>query len=455
MANLLQPGANLPLPRGTEIQIGVGWEPERPGGHEADASAFILRQGDKVGGDADFVFYNNPRSACGSLQLRQGAGPERQLFRIQLDQLPSDVLKIAFCLTLSDGTFAQARGIEIRVLDAARNELMRFSPPTMGMCEAALILGEVYRRNDQWKFRAVGQGFAGGLGPLATHFGVDISEEAPTPAPPPIVNAPTAAPSPIANTLAAPSAPVNIEKAPATGALATRSTTHHSTAADLNYEILYPGVYALVRVDLPRGRHLKAQSDAMVAMAPTIDVEGKMEGGLLAGLGRLMSGESFFLQTLRATRGSGSVFLAPASPGDVVALELQPGEGYVIQKDGFLACSEEVQVSTQVQNLARGLFSQEGFFILKAEGRGLIFLESYGAIHEFVLQPGEQKIVDNGHLVAWSQSMRYDLEMGNPGLIASFTSGENIVCRFSGPGRVLIQTRQPRQFGLWLSRLLR
>ncbi|MEZ5602355.1 MAG: AIM24 family protein [Candidatus Competibacteraceae bacterium] len=72
--------------------------------------------------------------------------------------------------------------------------------------------------------------------------------------------------------------------------------------------------------------------------------------------------------------------------------------------------------------------------MLKAEGRGLVFLESCGAIREFDLQPGQQKIVDNGHLVAWSQSMRYELEMGNPGFIAAFTSGEKIVCRFFGPG---------------------
>ncbi|QQS54083.1 MAG: TIGR00266 family protein [Candidatus Competibacteraceae bacterium] len=444
MARSLQPGANLPLPSGAEIRISVAWEPERPGGHEADASAFILRKGDRVSGDADFVFYNNPRSACGSLTLSQGTEPERQAFHIRLGDLPSDVAKIALCLTLhGHGSFAQARRIDLRVFDTARTELMSFSPPTTGMSEAALILGEVYRRNDQWKFRAVGQGFAGGLGPLATYFGVDIREEAPAASPPPVSRA-----------TAAQAAPVSIGKAPATGALPTGSIVRHSATADLDYEILYPGAYALARVDLPRGRHLKAQSDAMVAMAPTIDVESRMDGGLLGGLGRLMSGESFFLQTLTAARGPGSVFFAPAAPGEVAVLDLQAGDGYIIQKDGFLACSEAVQVSTQVQNIARGLFSQEGFFILKAEGRGLVFLESYGAIHEFNLQPGQQKIVDNGHLVAWSQSMRYELEMGNPGFIAAFTSGEKIVCRFFGPGRLLVQTRQPRQFGLWISRFL-
>ena len=249
MARQLKPGANLPLPSGAGIRISIGWEPERPGGHEADASAFILRKGDQVGGDADFVFYNNPCSACGSLKLSQGTEPERQIFHIQLGDLPGDVAKIAICLTLhGQGSFAQARRIDLRVFDAARTELMSFSPPTAGMSEAALILGEVYRRNDQWKFRAVGQGFAGGLGPLATYFGVDIGEESPTAPPPPVSSA-----------TAAQAVPVSIGKAPATGALPTGSIVRHSATADLDYEILYPGAYTLARVDLPRGRRLKAR----------------------------------------------------------------------------------------------------------------------------------------------------------------------------------------------------
>jgi len=246
---------------------------------------------------------------------------------------------------------------------------------------------------------------------------------------------------------------MSLAKAPATGALPTGSQTVQSRLAGLSYELLYKGAYALARVDLPAGRQLRAQSDAMVAMSPTVEVAGKMEGGLLGGLGRLVSGESLFLQTLSASRGAGSVYFAPASPGDIAAVELD-NDGLVIQKDGFLACTEEVHVNTQIQNLAQGIFSGEGFFILKAEGRGLVFLESYGAIHRLDLGPGEQKIVDNGHLVAWSRHMDYRLESASIGIVAAFTSGEAIVCRFTGPGTVYVQTRQARQFGIWISRFL-
>lgn len=444
MATELQAGGNLALPPATEVSIDIRWEPEHPAGQDVDASAFLLGPGGKVGGDADFVFYNNRRSRCGGVRLVDGAGAHRQL-RINPGLLPASVAKVAVCLSLfGGGSFAQATRIDVGLSDAAHSDLALFRPQTGGMPEAALILGEIYRYRDQWKFRAIAQGFAGGLGPLAGHFGVEIAaEEEPPPAPEPAAVSASAAASAF-----------SLAKAPATGVLPTGSETQYSSAGDLSYELLYRGAYALARVDLPRGRELKAEAGAMVAMSPAIEVAGTMSGGLLGGIGRMVSGESLFLQTLTARRGAGSVYLAPVAPGDIVAMEVQPGAGLVIQRGGFLACTQGVEVSTKVQNIAQGLFSREGFFILKAEGQGLILLESFGAIHRIELGAGEQQVVDNGHLVAWSQSMRYDLELGNPGLVAAFSSGENIVCRFQGPGTILVQSRQPRQFGRWISQVL-
>jgi uncharacterized protein (TIGR00266 family) len=369
--------------------------------------------------------------------LSEVAGAHRRL-RIVPGALSPAVSKVAVCLTLyGGGSFAQASRIEVRVRDAAGAELARFSPPTAGMQEAALILCEVYRHQDGWKFRAVAQGFAGGLGPLASHFGVDIGTDQPT-----------------TEVAAPPQSRGWGNTAPATGAPPSAGETLHCAASGLDYAILYRGAFALARVDLPPGQQIKAQSDAMVAMSPTLAVDSTTQGGLLSGLTRLVSGESFFLQTLTAARGAGSVYFAPAAPGDIAAVEVQPADGLVIARGAFLACSQGVEVSSKMQNIAKGLFSGEGFFILKAIGQGLVFLESFGAIHRLRLGPGEQKIIDNGHLVAWSASMQYGLELGNPGLVAAFTSGENIVCRFHGPGTVLIQTRQPGQFGRWLSPLL-
>jgi uncharacterized protein (TIGR00266 family) len=226
------------------------------------------------------------------------------------------------------------------------------------------------------------------------------------------------------------------------------------TLGDLTFRVLYRGAFALLEVHLRHGQTVKAQSDAMVAMDATVDVEGKVEGGLLGGLGRMLSGESFFFQTLRATRGAGVVHLAPAQPGDLLPIQLNGTTAYVLQKDGFLAASEGLEISTTAQNLARGLFSGEGFFILKARGRGILFAESYGAIHELDVSSGEEILVDNGHLVAWPETMDYSLEKASRGWISSFTSGEGLVCRFRGPGKVYIQSRNPAAFGAWVRPLL-
>ncbi|PAB59938.1 TIGR00266 family protein [Anaeromicrobium sediminis] len=218
----------------------------------------------------------------------------------------------------------------------------------------------------------------------------------------------------------------------------------------MEYKILHKGAYPLVEVNLGRGERLKAESGAMVAMSNTIDVDGKMEGGLMAGLGRLLAGEKFFFQTLNASRGDGTVLLAPSSTGDIVDITLDGSHGMCVQKDGFLAGQEGIEVSTNMQNLAKGIFSGEGFFILKISGKGHLFLNSFGAIHELNLQPGEEMIVDNSHLVAWADYMDYTIEKASKGWISSFTSGEGLVCKFRGPGKVYIQSRNPGSFGTWL-----
>lgn len=215
-------------------------------------------------------------------------------------------------------------------------------------------------------------------------------------------------------------------------------------------KVLYPGTNSMIRVDLERGESIKAESGAMVAMSDTIDVEGKMEGGLLAGLGRkLLSGENFFFQTLTANRGPGYVLLAASTPGDSFALDLDGSVEYNVQKDGFLAGTDLIQVNTKMQNLIKGLFSGEGLFILKIGGRGTVFLSSYGAIHEINLGPGEEYTIDNAHLVAWPTTTNYRIDKASNGWISSFTSGEGIVCRFTGPGKVYIQTRNSKAFGSW------
>ena len=219
----------------------------------------------------------------------------------------------------------------------------------------------------------------------------------------------------------------------------------------MKYEILYPEAFPVVECWLERGESIKAESDAMISMSPTIDVEGKMDGGILSGLARkFLSGESMFFQELTARRGPGKVLFGHALPGGIMDVELDGSYGLTIQKDGFLAAEHGIDISTKAQNLSRGLLSGEGFFVLNARGRGTLFVSSYGVIHPINLDDGEEVIIDNGHLVAWPDYMDYKIEKASSGWISSFTSGEGLVCRFKGPGVVLIQTRNPESFESWI-----
>jgi len=218
--------------------------------------------------------------------------------------------------------------------------------------------------------------------------------------------------------------------------------------------VLYQGTNSVLRVDLEAGEKVKAESGAMVSMSSTFDVDGKMEGGFLSGVARMMAGEKFFFQTINATRGPGHVLLAPTIPGDIALIELDGSIEYNVQKDGFLAGSDSIEVNAKMQNLVQGLFSGEGFFVLKVKGIGTLALSSFGGIHEVNLAAGEECIIDNAHLVAWPSTTKYKIEKASKGWISSFTSGEMLVCRFTGPGKVYIQTRNANGFADWVKQFI-
>ncbi len=197
----LQPGQNTALGSGSinlliEVQNSVGTL-------ELDASAFMLTEAGKVTSDAGMVFYGQPKSSDGSVSAdATGKG-----FNVDLSRVPANITRIAIALTIDQGLkrghrFSLLTSVALNVTGGS--EPLRFAPDVRQMSETALILGEVYQRNGQWKLRAVGQGFNGGLGPLARHFGVDITDDpdagAPAAAapPPPPAAAPTPPPAPAA-----------------------------------------------------------------------------------------------------------------------------------------------------------------------------------------------------------------------------------------------------------------
>ncbi|WP_313161588.1 TerD family protein [Kosakonia cowanii] len=182
----LTPGGNAPVPA-QELRVRV------TSGGAVDASAFRLYASGKVQGDADMVFYGQPRNDDGSISLASEG--QYSTFTVALNRLKPDVQKVAFTVTCDGGqTVAGLRTLTIDVEQGATS-LVSGVVDVNGRQEAALILGEFYRRNDEWKFRFVAQGFNGGLKPLAEHFGVNIADDpAPVPVSPP--PAPPVAPPP-------------------------------------------------------------------------------------------------------------------------------------------------------------------------------------------------------------------------------------------------------------------
>jgi tellurium resistance protein TerD len=190
MAISLQKGGNVNLskeaPGLSKIVIGLGWDPRATDGaaFDLDGSGFMLKADGKVRGDSDFIFYNNLKSTDGSVThlgdntTGSGDGDDESL-TIDLTKVPADIDKVAFCVTIHDAdarkqNFGMVGKAYIRCLNGNGNaELARYDLSEDGSTETAMIFGELYRAGAEWKFKAIGQGFKGGLGPLARSFGVN------------------------------------------------------------------------------------------------------------------------------------------------------------------------------------------------------------------------------------------------------------------------------------------
>ncbi|KQN79255.1 chemical-damaging agent resistance protein C [Duganella sp. Leaf61] len=191
MAISLQKGGNVNLskeaPGLSKIIVGLGWDVRSTDGSafDLDGSAFLLKADGKVRADNDFIFYNNLKSSDGAVthsgdnRTGDGAGDDETV-TIDLSTVPADIERIAICVTIHDGdarkqNFGQVQKAYVRTVNASGEaEIARYDLSEDGSTESAMIFGEVYRNGAEWKFKAVGQGFKGGLGPLAASFGVSV-----------------------------------------------------------------------------------------------------------------------------------------------------------------------------------------------------------------------------------------------------------------------------------------
>lgn len=216
----------------------------------------------------------------------------------------------------------------------------------------------------------------------------------------------------------------------------------------MEHEVLYQGSYALLRLRLESGESIGAESGAMVSMSPGIEITTSAKGGLLGALKRsVLGGESFFMNTFTAS-APGEITLAPPLPGDICALELG-GRTVYAQSGAYIASTDDVEVDSKWGG-AKSFIAREGFFLLKLSGWGTVFLSSYGAIHARDIGPGESYTVDTGHMVAFDDAVTYRVRRVG-GLKSTLFSGEGLVCDYTGPGRVLMQTRSVDAFVRWLT----
>lgn len=219
----------------------------------------------------------------------------------------------------------------------------------------------------------------------------------------------------------------------------------------MNHQILYQPSFAVAKISLQPGESVRAEPGAMMSMSPTVEVQSKMQGGLGKALGRMLGGESLFQSTYTATQGPGELLLAPASPGDIMPLQLQ-GNAWMITSGCFLACDSHLEFSTQMSG--RSFFGGEGLFIMRVAGTGTVLVNTFGAIHALQLAPGQPYVVDTGHIVAFSEGMGYEVRKVTKSILGSLTSGEGFVVVLTGPGVVYLQTRTPQGFAGWLSGML-
>lgn len=211
------------------------------------------------------------------------------------------------------------------------------------------------------------------------------------------------------------------------------------------WEILHQGAFALAVVKLQPEAAIHAEAGAMVSMSANVDLHSEMKGGVFGALKRAVGGESAFVSTFTAKGGPGEVTFAPGAPGDVAGIEMQ-GQTFMVQSSSYLAGDMTLEVDTKFGG-AKSFFGGEGLFVLQVTGTGLLLVSSFGAIHRRMLRPGEQYVVDTGHLVAWEGHMQYNLrKAAKSGFFRSYLSGEGMVAEFNGPGEILIQTRNLAAF---------
>jgi uncharacterized protein (TIGR00266 family) len=212
--------------------------------------------------------------------------------------------------------------------------------------------------------------------------------------------------------------------------------------------------FTVARCHLAPNEPLRVEGGAMIAHSAGVQLEAKAQGGVMAGLKRsLLGGGSFFVTTYTAPAQGGWVDVAGVLPGDTVDIEVTPERPFFLRRGSWIANSHGVEIDTQWGGMAN-LFGGEGGFGFRASGQGIALVSIYGAVDIIDLEPGEAVTIDTGHVVAYQLDVRFQMRRAVQGrTFQSMKTGEGWVFDFFGPGRVLLQSRNPDAFASWVAEL--
>ncbi len=221
---------------------------------------------------------------------------------------------------------------------------------------------------------------------------------------------------------------------------------------EYEYEVLKKPTFSYLKLYIRKGQTIQCEGGTMIFFDPTLEISTKKASkGFLKSLKRVLAGETFFMNTFKAL-DDGSLGLAPAFPGDLMHLPLKQNESWILFSGCFVASSVHFETQTNFLGLKRSFFGGERAFYLQIDalnGPGDLFIGAMGAFFEITLVEDQLFNCDNGHLVAMESSVSFDIKKVG-GLKSTFLSGEGVISQLKGPGRVIMQSRNPREFALWL-----
>lgn len=220
----------------------------------------------------------------------------------------------------------------------------------------------------------------------------------------------------------------------------------------MEYSIDHGPTFSVLNLEMQEGESLRAEPKSMLCMSTGFDIKAIAGGqfektGAVSSMKSFMTGESFFTTIYTAKRDQQKLTIAPEFNGEILPLDVS-SSSYFLTQGAFLASTDQINIKVSYAGF-KGLMAKKGLYLMEASGDGLLFLSSHGAIIRKTLEEEERIVIDNSYVLAFENSVHYELVKATAGLKDSVLSGEGLVNRYTGPGEVIYQTRaQERKSGL-------